>query len=124
MTDRTPSQKGRHSRGKGRRGEQRVATLYREVYGDRVHRGPQSRTGDDGADVEGTDWWPEVKTGKVVSVRAALRQALEATDGRPVVVHVKIDREDAYVAMLESDWMAIVRRLAVADAMIEAEIPW
>jgi hypothetical protein len=124
MADRTPSQRGKHSKGKGRRGEQRVATLYRSIYGDKIRRGNQGRRGDDEADVEGTPFFLEVKTGKVVSVLAALRQAEEAKDSRPVVCHVKIDRTDAYVAMPESDWMQIVKRLVVADAVIEADLPW
>lgn len=124
MAERTPREKGKHSKGKGRRGEQRVATMYRSIYGDRVRRGNQGRRGDDEADVEGTPWFIECKTGKIVSVRAALRQAEEARDSRPAIVHVKIDREDGYVAMPESDWMDIVKRLVVADAVIEADLPW
>jgi hypothetical protein len=115
---------GSLSRQKGKRGERRVATLYREIHGDKIRRGNQGRRGDDEADVEGTEWWLEIKTGKVVSVLAALRQAEAAKDSRPVVVHVKIDRTDPYVAIPEADWMGIVRRLAVADALIDAEIPW
>jgi hypothetical protein len=40
-------------------------------------------------DVEGTPWWVEAKVGALTNPRAAIRQAEQATDGRPVVAICK-----------------------------------
>ena len=118
MTD--LSKRGRSNRRKGQANERRVAALYRAIYGDKVKRGRQSRQGDDAADVEGTDLWLECKAGATVSVLAALDQAERDSDGRIPVVHVRIHNRRRYVALREDDWMGIVRRLAILDAVEEA----
>jgi hypothetical protein len=78
---------GKLSRVKGRAWEQEVARIFREWFPawTNIRRSRQSHKGDEGADVEGTPLWIECKIGKRIDVVAALRQAEEATDGRPVL---------------------------------------
>lgn len=45
------------------------------------------------ADVEGTPFWVECKRQKKCSIKAAIRQAEAATDGRPILVVTKNDHE-------------------------------
>ena len=77
---------GARSRRKGARFELIVA----HALGGR--RGFQRRSGSDEADVEGVSLpvlgpvWIECKVGQRPNLYAALAQAAEATDGRPVVV--------------------------------------
>lgn len=99
------SKRGRRSRRKGKVWERELVHELRPVFGDGVKRGFQSRCGRDGCDVEGTPYWVEAKHGKLVNLRAALRQAIEATDGRPVVVVAKDDRTEPVVAMRLADWL-------------------
>jgi hypothetical protein len=105
----TRSALGRRSRRKGKTWERELAALLRPLFGEHVKRGLQSRCGRDGCDVEGTPFWLEAKHGKLVNVRAALRQALEATDGRPAVVVAKDDRSAPLVVMRLGDWLELVR---------------
>lgn len=96
---------GKASRSKGQRGEREVAEALRTIYPD-ARRGFQSRAGDDAADVEGTPFWVEVKRVKRnESIRAALAQAAEATDGRPVVVVSRCDGKPWVACMLLGDWL-------------------
>lgn len=106
--DEQASRRGRRSREKGRVFERLVAKLLRAVWPD-AKRGFQSRSGKDGCDVEHTPYWLELKCGQRVNVRAAMRQALAATDGRPVVVVSREDRGEILVTMKFEDW----RELAV-----------
>lgn len=99
---------GRLSRRKGKAWERELAALLRPVFGDHVARCFQSRSGRDGCDVEGTPFWVEAKHGRLVNVRAALKQALDATDGRPVAVVAKDDRSTPIVVMRLEDWIAMV----------------
>jgi hypothetical protein len=113
---------GRRSRRKGKTWERELAALLRPLFGEHVKRGFQSRCGRDGCDVEGTPFWLEAKHGKLVNVRAALRQALEATDGRPAVVVAKDDRSAPLVVMRLEDWLGLVegRRGGLAPAPVDA----
>lgn len=125
-TDRT--RLGRRSKRKGKTWERELAAMLRPVFGERVARGFQTRSGRDGCDVEGTPYWLEAKHGKLVNVRAALRQALEATDGRPAVVVAKDDRSVPLVVMRLADWLALVAALsspsgpAVARPLVAAVV--
>ncbi len=85
----------------------------RPVYPE-AKRGFQSRSGRDGCDVEGTPYWVECKHGKCVNVRAALRQALATTDGRPVLVVAKDDRTEPIVVMRLCDWLEHAARQGAA----------
>ena len=70
--------------------------LREEVFvGLEVHKGDQGRKGSDAADVDapGLPIWSECKHGGTVGAAnpyKALEQALEATDGRPVVAFCKV----------------------------------
>lgn len=99
------SRRGRRSRTKGRVFERAVAKLLRAIWPD-AKRGFQSRSGRDAPDVDGTPFHFECKHGARVNVRAAMRQALAATDGRPVVVVSREDRGDILVTMRMADWLA------------------
>lgn len=83
---------GRANRMKGKRWERQIARDMREIFGGDVRRGWQSREGDDEADNEGVPrFWVEAKHEKRPSLRAALRQATKATDGRWPLVIAKFD---------------------------------
>ena len=94
------------SRTKGKVWERAVAQLLRPLFGDKVARGFQSRSGRDGCDVEGTPYWIECKHQARLNVHAAVRQAVGATDGRPVLVIAKGQREVPLVIMTLSEWIA------------------
>ena len=101
---------GKFSRDKGARGEREVANLLKPVLGDSVCRGVgQTQRGSTAADVEGTLYWIECKTGKRPNIRAAMQQAEEATDGRPPVVFSKRDSEGWYVTMKVGAWLDLLR---------------
>lgn len=91
-------------RRKGKRVEREIAERLRSVFPD-AKRGFQSRSGRDDCDVAGTPYWVEVKGGKCPNPRAALRQAIEDTDGRPPLVVVQDDRCEPFVVMRLSDWL-------------------
>ena len=103
------SRAGRRSRTKGKVWERAVAALLRPIFGEQAKRGFQSRSGRDGCDVEGTPFWVECKHGQLVNLRAALKQALEDSDGRPVVVCAKDDRSAPLAVMRLSDWLELVQ---------------
>lgn len=110
------SRRGRRSRTKGRVFERLVAKLLRAVWPE-AKRGFQSRSGREAPDVDGTDLWIETKHGARVNIRAAMRQALAATDGRPVVVVSREDRGEVLVTMRFEDWL----RVAGSGAQREGE---
>lgn len=95
---------GLMQRMKGKRVERAVAELIRRVFPD-AKRGWQSRSGRDAPDIDCTPYWFEVKGGKCPNPRAALKQAIEDTDGRVPVVIVKDDRCEPFVVMRLSDWL-------------------
>jgi len=67
---------GRKSRNKGKRWEQDVARTMREIFGDQVRRGWQSREGSDAPDVDGVPrFWIECKRQIRTNIKAALLQA-------------------------------------------------
>lgn len=108
------------SRLKGRAFEQAVAKRLRPVFGDRVKRGYQTRNGREACDVDGTPWWIECKHGRQVNVRAAMAQALQATDGRPVLVVAKDNGvREPFVCMLLKDWLELAQR-ELSSAVVEA----
>lgn len=107
---------GLFSRMKGKRGERQIAELLRPVFGADVRRGWQSRSGKDACDIEGTPYFIEVKVGKCPNPRAALKQAIEATDGRTPLVIVKDDRCEPFVVMRLSDWLEDLWRPTAQEA--------
>ena len=97
---------GSSQRNKGKRGEREVATIFR-LKGYTTHRGWQTRSGQTECDVEGTPWWIEVKRGKKVNIRAAMRQAKDDTDGRPPIVVWRDDREPWMVSLTLEQFLAL-----------------
>lgn len=105
---------GKLSRDKGKRWERVVATRLRALFGGNVRRGFQSRSGRDGADVEGVPHglWVECKVGVQPNPRFALRQAAEAApDGALLLAVIKDDRQAPFVCMPLDHWELLVRRL-------------
>lgn len=99
---------GRRSRRKGAAWENELVALLRPVFGEQVRRCFQSRSGQDGCDVEGTPYHIEAKHRRLVNLRSALRQGLADTDGRPVLVVAKDNRSAPFVVMLLADWLQLV----------------
>ena len=89
---------GSSQRNKGKRGEREVSIIF-DLHGYTTHRGWQARRGQTECDVEGTPWWVEVKRGKRVNVRSAMRQAKDDTDGREPIVVWRDDREPWMVSL-------------------------
>lgn len=71
------------SRTKGKVWEREVARMFRAYFGGGalIKRGHQTRSGRDGADVEGTPFWIECKHQRNCTPEAALVQAEEASGG-------------------------------------------
>lgn len=90
---------GKLSRNKGRTFEQILARALQPLW-PAARRGiGQARSAGEVADVEGTPFWVEAKHQKRCSIPAAYRQAVEATDGRPVLIITKDDHQPALVTM-------------------------
>lgn len=106
---------GRASRIKGRRGEQAVATALREAFpqiADAIRRGWQSRVGCDDPDVCGLPgFWIECKTGRQPNLRAAYKQAVDASKGRafPIAVCQDDYAKDRMVVLGFRDFLRILR---------------
>lgn len=96
-------------RNKGKRGEYIARDLLRKVWPEAERGAQQSRTGDCMADVEGTPYWTEVKFQQAPSIHKALLQAQAATDGRPVLIMSKRNREPMLVTMLAEDWIELAK---------------
>lgn len=100
---------GKSQREKGKRFEREVARRFRDVLpGYDVRRGFQSRRGSDAPDVDVPKFWVEAKVGARTNPRAALAQAIEATDGRIPVAVCKDDRKDPVVMMRMDDFLDFV----------------
>lgn len=101
---------GRSSRRKGHDYERAVARTLRTVFGDGVHRGLQSRSGDETADVEVPVFWIECKRGRRTDLKAALALAAAACppERRPLAV-CKDDHRPDVVAMHLEDFVELLR---------------
>lgn len=101
---------GAMSRRKGHRFERELVHQFREAMpGAEVRRGFQSRSGEEAPDVECPVFWIEAKRGKKPNVRAALKQANNATPkGRIPVAVIRDDREEAFVALSLDDFLDFV----------------
>ncbi len=114
---------GKLSRVKGRAFEQETARKLRPMFGDRVKRGFQRRDGREAPDVDGTPYWIECKHAKCVNVRAAMAQAIAATDGRPPVVIAKDNGVRVpLVVMRLGDWLDLVERELPRLVALELEV--
>ena len=90
---------GRRSRDKGAVFERRLATTFRAIWPDARRGIGQTRFAGEVPDVEGTPYWVEAKRQKRPNINAAVAQARKATDGRPILVVTKRDREPTLVTM-------------------------
>lgn len=112
-------------RRKGAAYERELAKRWRDdgLYPEAKRGIGQARSGGEVSDVEGTPWWIEAKRRKRHDVRAAMRQAIEASDGRAPVVVARYDgdaADEALVVMRLADWESLVRRI---DATLLERIP-
>ena len=96
---------GKMSRRKGATFERLVANEVKKVWATGRRGIGQARSAGEVADVEGTPFWLELKHRKQVNIRAAMRQAVEQSDGRPPVVVSRSNGEDILVTMKLSDWL-------------------
>ena len=111
---------GKRSRDKGARGEREAAHAMSAVTDLVWRRGVgQSRHGADVPDIEREDGgpapWVEVKRGKRTNWRAAMKQADEATDGRPVLVLTRDDHGEWIAHLRVSDLRQVPRPYTLAD---------
>lgn len=94
-----------NSRRKGHDFERHIALWLRKFWPGAKRGLGQARDGSEVCDVEETPYWVECKRGRAVNVRAAMKQAEEATDGRkPIVVH-KSDNGPTLVTMKLEHWL-------------------
>lgn len=98
---------GKASRTKGARWEREVARLFRDVFGDSVHRGLQSQ-GEVVPDVVTPYFWIECKVGKRPNVLRALRQACSAADDRVPLAVIKPDHSTPAVCMRLCDFIELL----------------
>ena len=90
---------GKSQRDKGQRGEREVVAWLTAHGYPGAGRGWQSRRGHAQCDAEGTEWWIEVKRGKQVNVRSAMRQAMGDRDERKPLVVWRDDQQPWMVSM-------------------------
>ena len=84
-----------------------MAITFKELWPN-ARRGLQYQDGAECPDVIGTPFWIECKVGKRTNIEAALRQAIEASNGeKPVLIVTKDDREPVIVTMLLGDFCAL-----------------
>lgn len=102
---------GAMSRNKGKTGEYELRDFLRAWWPGAQRGANQSRSGSEAADVEGTPFWTEAKLGAKPNVRAAIAQAQEATDGRPILIYVRDDRKQPFFT-LDAASMASLLTLA------------
>lgn len=101
---------GRMQRTKGATFERWLANVLRKLWPLAKRGIGQARSAGEVADVEGTPYWVEAKHHKVVNIRAAMRQAMEASDGRRPIVVSKCNNEEPLVTMTLDDWVELVER--------------
>jgi len=110
---------GLRSRRKGHSFEREMAIRFRDVFGDKVRRGLQSRSGEEVPDVETPMFWIECKRGKRTNPKAALKQAISdcGNKGKIPIAICRDDREDATVMIgledfidLASEWWTLRER--------------
>jgi hypothetical protein len=107
---------GKMSRDKGKRGEYEARDFLKRWFPLACRGANQSRSGNDAADIEGTPFWVEAKLGAKPNVRAALAQAQEATNGRPVLVYVRDDKSKPFF-VLDAESMEYLLRRAFGEVI-------
>ena len=103
---------GKLSRTKGVTFEREMVHRFAEVFGEeKVRRGLQYRDGADAPDVVAPAFWVECKRGRKTNVKAALRQAQEASAGKglwPIAV-CRDDEDAATVTLALEDFLDLVK---------------
>lgn len=108
---------GKLSRDKGQRWERELGHLLSDIWPDAKRGIQQTRAANEEADCSGTPYWVEAKVGRKQNIRAAMRQAIEASDGRPPVAVVKDDSPgggkpaQTWACMRLDDWLDLVAEL-------------
>lgn len=106
---------GNKNRKKGHAFENQVARELSDIW-YMANRNFQERGGaKDGPDVENTPYWIECKYGKVPRVLAAIQQALDETDGRPILVAFRQIGKPAYVIQPFAHWKKIANKAVLFD---------
>jgi len=96
---------GKAERTKGHNFERLVANIFKPYFGG-ARRGIQYRDGSDAPDVVEAPWWIECKHQKNVSIKAALRQAKEASGHKPCITVTRGNREPIIVSMYIDDFLS------------------
>jgi len=100
---------GLMSRRKGARFEREMVKRFRDVFGEDVRRGLQSRSGEEVPDVDVPCFWVECKRERRTSPKKALAQAIgDATKGRIPIAVCKDDRCEPTVTMLLDDFLEVI----------------
>lgn len=105
---------GARSRRKGAQAERDLAKRFAEAMpGADCKRGiGQARRGSEVADCEVPRFWVESKHGKRPNPRAALAQAIEASEangnGKTPIAVIRDDRKEAFVCMRLEDFLGFV----------------
>ena len=98
-------------RRKGAAWERAVANTLKAIWPDARRGLDQPQDGGHEPDITGTPYWLEAKAHRLVNIPAAIRQALEASDGRPPVAVTKSDRAPPLATMLLADWFDAMAEL-------------
>jgi len=111
---------GRRSRNKGKAFEQKVARELREIFGEQVARGWQSRSGDNAPDIVGCGpLWVEAKHHKLAPIRGAIRQAQAAQKAysehhpdNPLPYVMAVTKDDRTKPLVTMEWEVFKELLA------------
>ena len=107
---------GSRSRRKGAAFERLVGHAFESIYPDACRGVGQTQRGSTCADVEGTEFWVECKCGQRPNLYAAIEQAREAKDERPILVVARKNAPHSHespvdtATMLLSDFLNLLDR--------------
>jgi hypothetical protein len=95
---------GKLSRQKGAGWERELAIILRKLWPSAKRGLGQARSGGEVCDVDGTPFWVEAKVGTKTNLKAAVKQAEAATDGRPVIA---VCKDNAKPGKMPDVWVAM-----------------
>tara|TARA_R100001594_G_scaffold123563_1_gene160013 strand:+ start:1955 stop:2338 length:384 start_codon:yes stop_codon:yes gene_type:complete len=119
---------GLRSRRKGHNFERELARVLSEHWPElNIKRGSgQSRCGSDAPDVDMPSFWVEAKRHKRCNIKAALKQAIEASaedeKRRMPIAICKDDREEATVTMRFEDFLCLAGNFFVHTGYLKGVI--